>query len=87
MSIQKNQDERAEFYSSRAVAKHILLNGVPRSGHAFRAMVASGSALDLTSAKGLSLIANLGAVTFMRHPQQINILDRSNGKIIASIIR
>jgi hypothetical protein len=87
MSTQKDQDERVEFYSSRAVANHILLNGVPRSGHAFRAMVASGSALDLTSEKGLRLIANLGAVSFLNHPQQINILDKSNGKIIVSIIK
>jgi len=48
-------------------------------------MVASGSSEDLESKKGLELIACLGKVTFIKHPQQINIMDKSNGKIIASI--
>jgi hypothetical protein len=33
----------------------------------------------------LELIACLGYVTFMKHPQQINIMDKLSGKIIASI--
>jgi len=87
MTIEKDQVTRAEFYSSRPVAKYILVNGRPRTTHAFRDMVASGSSEDLTSEKGLALIACLGQVAFFAHPQQINIMDKSNGKIIASLKR
>jgi len=76
-----------EFYTSRPVAKYIMVNGRPRTNHAFRDMVASGSSEDLTSKKGLALITCLGQVAFFMHPQQINIMDKTNGKIIASLKR
>jgi hypothetical protein len=87
MTTTKDQDTRAKFYSSQPLAKYIMLNGVPKSTHAFRDMVASGSSLDLTSEKGLMLISCLHQVAFLRHPQQINIMDKSNGEIIATITR
>lgn len=87
MAAEKDQDTRAKFYSSQPLAKYIMLNGVPKSNHAFSDMVASGASEDLTSEKGLKLIACLGQVTFLKHAQQINIMDKSNGKIIASITR
>jgi hypothetical protein len=80
-----DQDTRSKFYNSQTVVKHIKTNGVPKSRAAWRAMVASGSPEDLDSNKGLELIACLGKVVFMKHPQQINIMDKSNGKIIATI--
>ena len=87
MTTEDDQVTRAEFYSSRPVAKYIMVNGRPRSKHAFRDMVAAGSSEDLDSEVGLALIACLGQVAFFAHPQQINIMDKTNGKIIASLTR
>jgi hypothetical protein len=87
MTVEEDQVTRAEFYSSRPVAKYIMVNGRPRTKHAFRDMVACGSSEDLDSEKGLALIACLDQVAFFTHPQQINIMDKSNGKIIASLAR
>jgi hypothetical protein len=63
-----------------------MLNGVPKSDHEFKDMVASGAPEDLASEEGLRLIACLDKVTFIRHPQQINVLDKTSGKIIASLL-
>jgi hypothetical protein len=81
----EDQDTRSKFYNSQSVIKYIKTNGVPKSRGAWRNMVASGSSEDLDSEKGLELIACLGKVVFMKHPQQINIMDKSNGEIIATI--
>jgi hypothetical protein len=81
----EEQDTRSKFYNSQSVAKYIKAVGIPKTRGAFRDLVASGSSEDLNSKKGLELIACLGRVVFMKHPQQINILDKSNGKIIVSI--
>jgi hypothetical protein len=80
-----DQDIRSKFYNSQPVVKHIKTHGVPKSRGAWRDLVASGSSEDLDSEKGLELIACLGEVVFMKHPQQINIMDKSNGEIIATI--
>jgi len=80
-----NQGTRSKFYNSQPVVKYIKTHGVPKSKGAWRDMVASGSSEDLDSEKGLELIACLGEVVFMKHPQQINIMDKSTGKIIATI--
>jgi hypothetical protein len=50
-------------------------------------MVASSSSEDLDSEKGIDLIARLKQVIFFTHPQQVNIMDKSNGKLIISIPR
>jgi hypothetical protein len=83
----RDQETRAEFYGSKSLAKYIKAHGVPRSRNAFRAMVASSSSEDLEGEKGAELIACLGKVAFFTHPQQINIMDKSNGKLIAIIAR
>ncbi len=84
---EEQQNIRAKFYNSPSVTRHILANGAPRSMHAFRDMVALDSSEKLDSAEGLELIACLGNVVFTKHPQQINIMDKSNGRTIASIRR
>lgn len=81
----EEQDTRSKFYNSQSVAKYIKAVGIPRTRGAFRDMVASDSSEDLDSKKGLELISCLGKVVFMKHPQQVNIMDKSNGKIIVSI--
>jgi hypothetical protein len=80
-----DQDTRSKFYNSQSVVKHIKTNGVPKSRSAWRDMVASGSSEDLNSEKGLELMDCLSEVVLMKHPQQVNIMDKSNGKIIATI--
>jgi hypothetical protein len=87
MTVKKDQDTRAKFYTTPSLAKYLALNGVPKSRIAFRAMVASGSTADPASKEGLSLNECLGQVTFSVHPQQINIMDKTNGRTIASITR
>jgi hypothetical protein len=81
----KGQDARVKFYCSAATTRYIKMVGIPKRTGEFRTMVASGSDLDLDSKEGADLIETLGRVVFARHPQQINITDDSNGKIIASI--
>lgn len=48
-------------------------------------MVSAGSTEVLESKEGADLIACLGDVTFRRHPQQINIMDKFSGETIISI--
>ena len=83
----RDQETRAEFYGSKSLAKYINVHGVPKSKHAFRAMVASSSSEDLDGKKGVELIACLGRVVFFTHPQQVNIMDKSDGRLIALIAR
>ena len=83
----EDQETRASFYASAKLVKHIQTNGVPKSRKAFLSMVASGSSGDLASKKGLELVACLREVVFFTHAQQINIMDKSNGVMIASIVR
>ena len=79
------QDARAEFYGRIAVVNFIRQVGIPTRTGQFRDMVASGSKVDLKSKEGLALIETLGRVVFTKHPQQINIMDKVSGGIIASL--
>jgi hypothetical protein len=81
----KGQDARLKFYTSSAAIRYLKTVGVPKRTGEFRAMVAAGSAVKLDSKEGAELIQTLGRVVFARHPQQINITDDTNGKIITSI--
>lgn len=82
---QRQEDIRAKFYNSPAVIKYIQGSGIPKRTREFKQMVTAGSTEALESKKGIDLIACLGDVTFRRHPQQINIMDKSSGKTIKSI--
>jgi hypothetical protein len=79
------QDARAEFYGRSSVAKYLKTVGIPTRTGQFRDMVASGSDMDLQSKEGLALVETLGRVVFAKHPQQINVTDKTTGSIIASI--
>ena len=85
MANERDQVTRAEFCTSKSVGKHIKMHGIPKSKSAFRDMVASGTSEGLDSEKGLELVSCLRQVVFARHPQQLNIMDKSNGRIIAVI--
>jgi hypothetical protein len=66
-------------------AKHLSTNGVPRNKQALRALVETGSAEGvLVDQKRIDLI---GFVTLEVHPQQINVRDKANHMIIATINR
>lgn len=83
----KDQETRAEFYGSKSLAKYIKVYGAPKSRDAWRSMAASSSSVDLDSKEGAEFIACLKQVTFFTHPQQINIMDRGNCKLLVSIPR
>jgi hypothetical protein len=85
MNEKEEQDIRSRFYNSQSVTKYIKTAGTPKTRGTFRDMVASGSSEDLDSEKGLELITCLGNVVLMKHSQQINIMDKSNGKLLVSI--
>ncbi len=81
----KGQDARLKFYGSDAVVRYIKTVGIPKRTGEFRDMVGSGSKVKLDSKEGSDLIVTLRRVVFAKHPQQINITDDTNGKVIASI--
>ena len=86
-NLQVQRDIRAKFYNSPSVMRHISANGAPRSMHAFMDMVALGTSENLDSVESIELISCLGNVVFTKHPQQINVMDKSNGRTITSIRR
>jgi hypothetical protein len=81
----KGQDARLKFYGSSATIRYLKTVGIPKRTGEFRDMVASGSTVKLDSKEGAELIVTLRRVVFAKHPQQINITDDTNGKMIASI--
>ncbi len=83
----EDQDIRAKFYTDPLVARYIRAHGVPKSKHTFKDMVASGTSEKLDTGKGLELVDCLRYVVFSTHPQQINVMDKSSVKTIASLRR
>jgi len=81
----KGQDVRLKFYGSDSVVRYIKTVGIPKRTGEFRNMVAAGSKVKLDSKEGSDLIETLGRVVFAKHPQQINITDDTNGKMIVSV--
>jgi hypothetical protein len=86
-SVEQEQQVRAKFYADPAVIRYIKIHGTPKSKQEFREMVGSGSTQQLDGKEGLELIACLGEVVFRKHTQQINVMDKSNGKTIVSLPR
>jgi hypothetical protein len=81
----KGQDARAKFYNSASTIAYLKNKGIPKRTGEFRAMVASDSSVKVDSKEGTAMIETLGRVVFAKHPQQINITDDTNGKVIVSI--
>jgi len=81
----KGQEARLKFYNSSNVVRYLKTVGIPKRTGEFRDMVASGSTLKLDSKEGSDFIVSMRRVVFAKHPQQINITDDTNGKMIASI--
>ena len=81
----KGQETRAKFYTSEAAIRYIKTVGIPKRTGEFRDMVASDKSVKVDSKEGKAMIETLGRVVFAKHPQQINITDDTNGKMISSI--
>jgi hypothetical protein len=77
---------RSNFYKKQEVAKFLLTHGVPRNKGAMLKLLSfdddEEGPRDATESSDC-----LRGVTFAVHPQQINIWDKSNGRMIISIPR
>ena len=85
MYSEKEQSDitrRTDFYGSKEVAKLLLKEGAPKTKKAMLKLF--GLENKDTTEESFNCIRN---VTFVIHPQQINIRDKANGKIIVSIAR
>lgn len=82
---EEDTERRTKFYSSADVTRLISKEGIPKSKRAMTALISKGafggSEVDPGSFECLS------NVVFAVHPQQINVRDKSNGKVIAIILR
>ncbi|MGI0079959.1 MAG: hypothetical protein ACRECH_10075 [Nitrososphaerales archaeon] len=85
--IEADIAQRTKFYNAPDVARALSKYGVPKSKKAMSVMISEGSASEPDSVVTQELIDCLGFVVFAVHPQQINIRDKANGKIIAVISR
>ena len=86
-TVDEDVKRRTDFYNKPEVAKFLNKEGVPRTKRALSAMmIAGGSTQDDSQAGSISYNC-LNFVVFAVHPQQINIRDKANGKIIAIIRR
>lgn len=79
--------QRSEFYMRREVAVHLSKNGAPKSARASKALVAMGMTGNVDGEVNQELLDSLNNVRFEVHPQQINIRDKENGKLIISLKR
>jgi hypothetical protein len=88
MSSKEQEYERREkFYTSIEIFRYLSKNGVPKTRRALKAMIAIGTTGTLDGEVSQELMDCLSYVHFEVHPQQINVRDKANGKMIASIRR
>lgn len=86
-TIEEDVQRRKDFYNKPEVTKYLCKEGVPKTKSAMSALMLAGgyskedSIIDSVSFKCLN------GVLFAVHPQQINIRDKINGMIIASLHR
>jgi hypothetical protein len=86
-SKEQECERRAKFYTSREVVRYLSKNGVPKSRRASKALIAIGMTGSIDGDVSQELMNCLSYVNFEVHPQQINVRDKANGKIITSIRR
>jgi hypothetical protein len=80
----QDMKRRNAFYNTRAVAKFLLAAGIPKTHKAMMAL----TSLENPEARAVQVPDDcLTKVIFELHPQQVNIRDKINGNIIASIAR
>ena len=83
---QRNADIalRMKFYNEQDVSRLISRDGVPKSTKEMMSMITAGSPAGSVTQELVDCLRN---VTFAVHPQQINIWDKANGKLIVTIPR
>jgi len=80
--MKENVEDRFRFYRSEEVKKYLKKNGVPKSKAAMKALIES-----YTPNPDAETVESLTYVRFAVHPQQINIWDKTGGKLIISLER
>lgn len=75
-----------KFYTSRVV-RYLSTNGAPKSRRASKALTAIGVTGSADGEVSQELMECLSYVNFEAHPQQINVRDKANRKILVSIRR
>lgn len=86
-TIEQDVQTRRDFYNKPEVAKFLNKEGIPRTKGAMSAMMIAGGLTPDDSQAGSISFNCLNFIIFAVHPQQINLTDKANGKIIASIRR
>ena len=79
--------QRAKFYAAPDVVRIITSRGIPKSRKEWEAMMLDDRVAQLGSGTTQARIECMSFVSFAVHPQQINVRDKANGKIIAIISR
>jgi len=87
MSSKEQCEQRVKFYTRKEVVRYLSKNGVPKSRHASKVLIAIGVTGSPDGDVSQESMDCLSYVNFEVHPQQINVRDKANGKIIASIRR
>jgi len=73
-------NRRAGFYNTPEAAKYLKKHGVPKSNREMKALIAT-----LYPDASPDVVESIGYVYFRVHPQQINIVDKANQKLIVLI--
>jgi hypothetical protein len=87
MTTEEDIQRRTDFYNRPDVAKFLSKNGIPRTSRAMSDLMVAGGTAAMDSEKGSISFNCLSFIVFAVHPQQINIRDKENGMIIATIKR
>ena len=86
-TTEDNIQRRTKFYNRPDVAKFLSKEGIPNSKKSMCALMIAGGSSVTESIAGSPSFDCLNYVVFAVHPQQINISDKANGMIIATIRR
>lgn len=86
-TIEQDVKTRTDFYNKPEVAKFLNKEGIPRTKRAMSAMMIAGGLTRDDAQVGSISFNCLNFIVFAVHPQQINLRDKANGKIIAIIHR
>jgi hypothetical protein len=87
MTREEDIQRRTDFYNRADVAKFLSKEGVPRTTKAMSALLVAGGSSAKDSLPDSVSFNCLNFVVFAVHPQQINIRDKANGMIIATMKR
>ncbi len=87
VNTQEDTERRIKFYNGKEVAKLLSKSGAPRTKGTMMAFIAAGMTGNADAETTQESFNCFSHVSFEVHPQQINVRDKANGKIIAVIPR